>query len=173
MAQPQVEQRVGQLTQVLGEMKRLHDELAVVVRNKLAAMRAADADRLRSATSREEFLTGRLREQDGLRKQLLELIGATFGIDPKAARQMCVRDLADRVAEPMRSRLLGLAAALRERVTETAEVNRVAAVVTHEMLKHFRSVYETMARATASAGVYSRTGQTERCTEMNVFNAVV
>jgi hypothetical protein len=168
-----IEQRIEQLTTVLGELKRLHDELWLVVRNKLEAMRKADTDAIRSATAREEFLIRRMREQDGLRKQLLELIGKLVNIPAPQARRMAVSEVADYAKEPVKSQLLALAAALRDRVKETAEGNRVAAVVSHEMLKHFRQVYDVMAQVDQGPAVYSRTGQAERRTGTSVFDAVV
>jgi len=173
MATVTVERRVEQLETVLGELRRLHDELSLVVRNKLESIRKADTDAIRSATTREEFLIGRIREQDGMRKQLLELIGKALDVPAPRARVMTIREVAAHVTEPARSRLLALAAALRERVRETAEGNRVAAVVSHEMLRHFRQVYEVMARVDDSPAVYSRTGRAERRCGTNVFDAVV
>jgi hypothetical protein len=166
------EQRVGQVVKVLGEMKRLHDELAVVVRQKLAAMRAADTDGMRSAVAREEFLARRIREQDGLRKQVLQLLGEQMGMSAAQARAMTLSELAGRVNEPSRSQLLLLAATLRETVRETAECNRIVAVVSREMLKHFRQIYEVMAQASGTPGVYSWTGRAEVRPGTAVFEAV-
>lgn len=166
------EQRVGQVVAVLAELRRLHDDLGVVVQRKLQAMRTADTDGLRSAVAREEFLTQKIREQDGLRKQILQLIGEQIGMPAAKARAMTVRELAGRVSEPARSRLLALGAALRETVQETAESNRVAAIVSQEMLKHFRRVFQMMAEANRTPGAYSRTGRAESKNGMSVFEAV-
>lgn len=160
------------MVKVLSELKRLHDELAVVVREKLSAMRKADTDAMRSAVAREEFLAQRIHEQDGLRKQIVQLIGEQTGIPAAQARAMTVSEFAGRVAEPSRSQLLVLAAALREKVKETAEANRVAAIVSQEMLKHFRRIYQVMARANVVPGVYSWTGRTELRPGSTVFEAV-
>lgn len=171
VAQIASEQRVAQLVTVLGELKRLHDELAIVVQRKLDAMRAANADAIRSTCSREEFLAQKIREQDGLRRQLLELVGTQMGLAGEVARAMTVTELADRVGEPARSRLLVLAAALRERVRATADTNRVVGLVSHEMLKHFRQVYGVMAEANRAPGLYSRRGRNEN-PAITVFEAV-
>lgn len=173
MASLSVEKRVGQVVKVLGELKRLHDELAVVLKGKLEAMRKANTDALRSATTREEFLLQRIREQDGLRQQLMDLVGELVGWPPGEARTATVSRLAGHVAEPLRSQLLALAAALRERVQETAESNRVAAMISGEMLRHFRRVFQTMAQGNPrQAGVYSRTGLADTRAATKVFEAV-
>lgn len=168
-----LEQRLDQLVTVLGELRRLYDELAVVVRNKLTAMRKAETDAIRSACSREEFLTQKIAEQDGLRKQILDLIGELLILGDRKGRTLTITELNGYISEPYRSRLVGLAAALRSRLEETAEMNRVAAIVSHEMVKHFHQVYEVMARANESAGLYSRTGQAVTRPAVTVFDAVV
>ncbi len=173
MTNATLDKRVGQVVQVLSELKHLHDELALVVRRKLDAMRAADTDALRSAVAREEFLAQRIREQDGLRRQIVELIGAALGRSAAESRAMTVSELAECLGEPARSRLLLLAGALRERVRETGELNRVAGAVSREMLRHFRHVFQVMAQASPpSGGVYTRSGFTETRTGMSVFEAV-
>jgi len=166
------EQRMAQVATVLGELKRLHGELGFVVQQKLDAMRKADTDAIHAATAREEFLAQRIREQEGLRRQILQLIGEANGMPAARARAMTIRELAELAAEPLRSRLLAAGAALRETVVETAERNRVAAIVSQEMLKHFRQVYQVMARTNGVQGGYSWTGRAETRPGMAVFEAV-
>ncbi len=173
MAGVSYEKRVEQVVRVLDELKHLHDELAVVVKGKIQAMRAADTDALRSAVAREGFLTQRIREQDGLRRQIMELVGELLGLSPDEAGRMTVSELAQRTVEPARSRLLAVAAAIREKAQEAARANEVAAMITAEMLKHFRHVFEVMAQVDArEVGLYSRTGRTEARAAMSVFEAV-
>lgn len=168
-----MEQRLDQLLTVLGEIKRLYDELGVVVQAKLEAMRRADADGIRSACSREEFLTRRLGEQDGLRKQILDLLGESLALGERRGRTLTLREVGERVGEPWRSRLLSVAAALKAKLEETAERNRVAALVSQEMVKHFRQVYEVMAQSNQTVTLYSRTGKPEARASRAVFDAVV
>lgn len=173
MATTSVDRRVEQVIAMLGEMKALHDELCMVVKRKLDALRRADVDAIQSATAREDFLARRIHECDGMRKQVMELIATSMGVARSHAREMTVSELADRVGEPASSRLVVLAAALRDRIRETAEANRVAALITQEMLKHFRHVYDVMATANQQPGVYTRSGSAAPRRAVSVFEAVV
>lgn len=168
-----MEQRLEQLVKVLSDLRHLYEELSLVVKKKLAAMREADIDGIRSACAREEFLVQRIGERDGLRRQICDLVGQELTLGDRQGRSLTLREMSSLVAEPWRSRLLGLAGALRARLEETAETNRVAAMVSHEMVKHFRHLYEVMAQANQTVLFYSRTGQAESKGSRPVFDAVV
>jgi len=152
------EKRVGQLLALLEEMHQLCAELREVIGRKLAAMRRADTEAMAQAAGRERFLTERLEEREGLRKQLMELIGEQFGRDGKASRAMTISELASRVGEPLAVRLTALGGVLRQAMQQTAEANRVAALVGREMLGHFQRIYAVMAAGGREQSGYSRLG---------------
>jgi hypothetical protein len=169
MGSDAVHKRVSQLAALLEDIHGLYDELHGVIQRKLEGMRRADAEAMSAASSRERFLTGRLRERDGLRKQLLEHIGSQLGLDPGAARCMTVSEVASHVGEPLAGRLSALAASIRPLMQRTAEANRVAALAGREVLGHFRRVYTTLAASGAEPGTYSRSGRAEALHSTRVF----
>jgi len=160
------------LIRVLTELKRLHEELALVVQNKLDAMRRADTQAIGSAVAREEFLIGRIRDQESLRRRLLDGIARDPDRSTASAQPLTAAELAARLHEPYRSRLLGLAAGLRACVRQTEEANRVAAIISAEMIRHFRQIYQVMAAAGSSPGVYARNGRPQAGGGASVFEAV-
>ncbi len=167
-----VESRSRDLVALMCDLKELHEELLSVIGQKLAAMRRADTDALNSCLARERFLSDRIRQQEGLRQQLVRLMGQEIGLPAEAAQQLSLRDLAEELGEPRRAQLLGLAASVREVLAAIDRSNKVATLVTEEMLKHFRRVYAAMARAGHSAGTYSSGGELTTDRPARVFEAV-
>jgi hypothetical protein len=167
-----IESRSGELAFLLSDLKKLHEELLAVIQHKLAAMRRADADAINSCLAREQFLVGRIRQQEGLRQQLVQLIGKELGLTPEQAVRLPLKALAERLDEPRRGQLLAQAAGLRETMLGIDRSSKVAAMVTGEMLKHFRQVCLAMARAVQSTGTYSPTGRLNSEAPAGVFEAV-
>jgi len=167
-----IESRSRDLVALMCDLKKLHEELLSVIQQKLGAMRRADTDALNSCLAREQFLSDRIRQQEGLRQQLVQLIGQEIGISAEAAQHLSLRELAEELGEPRRAQLLGLAGSVREVLAAIDRSNKVATLVTEEMLKHFRRVYAAMARAGDSAGTYSPGGELTTDRPARVFEAV-
>lgn len=167
-----LESRCRELIGLLGELRELHEELLAVIQQKLAAMKRADTDGVGSCVARETFLSNRIREREGFRQQLGQLIARELGVGPEAARKLSVTQIAEHVPEPRRGQLLALSAGTREVLRSIDEANKVAALVTGEMLKHFRQVYSAMARTGASTGTYSAGGRRTPDRPVQVFDAV-
>lgn len=171
MSHNALQKRVAQLVTLLEEIRRLYEELGGVIQRKLEGMRRADTEAMASASNRERFLTGRLRERDGLRRQLMELIGDQLGLPAADARSMTVSDVASRVGEPLAGRLTALADSTRTLMQQTAEGNRLAGLVGKEMLGHFRQVYASLTSGASRNGVYSRSGRPETTGLTQMFEA--
>jgi hypothetical protein len=167
-----IESRSSELVFLLGEFRKLHEELLAVIQHKLAAMRRADVEAVNSCLAREQFLANRIRQQEGLRQQLVQLIGKELGLAAEQTVRLSLKGLAERLEEPCRGRLLAQAAALRETMMTIDRANKVAAMVTGEMLKHFRQVCMAMARVGQSTGTYSPAGRLNSEAPARVFEAV-
>jgi len=167
-----IESRTGELLIVMGELKQLHEELLTVLQQKLAAMRRADTEGLNSCTARQRFLVDRIRQKEGLRRQVVQLIGKAMGMPAERAADWPLRELAERLPEPRRGQLLAQAAVVREILLAIDKTNTVAALVTGEMLKHFQQVCAAMARTGQSTGTYSSAGRLNSEPPVGVFEAV-
>jgi len=164
------DKRLKELTVLLADMSRLHQKLLEAVRHKLEAIRGADAEAMHRAARQEGELARRIKDQEGLRQLLMEELGEELGLASAQVRKLTVSELAARVAEPVRSRLTVLGAELRKCATEIARLNRVNAVVSQEMLKHFRTVYDTVTRGTVTRDFYGRTGRPQRGTPLALID---
>ena len=151
--------RLKELTVLLAEMKRLHEGLLSAARRKSEAMRRADTQAMEQAGREERALADRIKDQEGLRKVLMERIGERMGFSAPQARKMSISELARSVAEPIRTQLTVLGAELRKLASEIARLNRIAALVSQEMVRHFRAVYEAMTQQSQTGEFYGRTGR--------------
>ncbi len=170
--EPSTEQRLNDLVRVLGDLTRLHEELRATIRRKLDAARAAEVEVIQSCTAREAFLATRLRQRDGLRRQLAERIGGDMGLAAETARSASVSELVREAPEPLRGRVLAAATALRDRAEQVADLNRTAALVTGTMLEHLRAVTTAMTQAGSESSGYSSEGRRAVGAPVRVFDAV-
>jgi hypothetical protein len=167
----QAQRRAGELTQLLSELHTLYGELHEVVTRKLQAIRQNDTSAMQSCQAREKFLTERLSERDGLRKQLTRLIAHALELPAEPAPTLS--QLADALGEPAAGALRVWAVRLRERVGPLEKVQQVAKLVTQEMLRHFGHLHEAMRLAASrDAGVYDAAGQRRATAVDAVLDAV-
>lgn len=159
------------LARLLAQMVELHGELATLMRGKLDAVRRADSDRMQSITAREQMLTERVVEREGLRRQITRHIIEGLGLDPAEHAGIRLTDLAEYLPEPRRSQLLVAAAGLKDKLAEIERIRVTTTLVTQEMLKHMEEVFAVMTAGPA-ADVYSRSGRPAKPGSANVFEAV-
>lgn len=157
-----LDKRLKELATLLTNMRRLHERLHETVRGKLEAIRRADTEAIHEAGREEGRLAESIKSQEGLRRLLMDKVGGELGVPPTKARKLTIGELAASVTEPARSQLTVLGADIRKLASEIARVNRINALVSHEMLKHFRNVYEAMTQGTAPRNVYGCTGRPQR-----------
>lgn len=163
------DKRVAQLVTLLEEIQRLYVELADVLERKLTAVRRADTAGMTASSRRERFLVDRIRERDGLRRQLMVLVGQAWDMNAKAAEKMSVREVAAKSEKALADRLTALADAIRAAMERVAHANRIIDVVGKSMSQHFRSVYEAMTSGLRERDVYSRTGRPTGDVALRVF----
>lgn len=161
------------LVRLLGDLTSLHSELAMHMRNKLEAIKQADANRIQSITAREMLLAERSAEREGLRRQITARILKSLGRAEKdnAAEQVTLTELAELFPEPRRSQLLVAAAGLREKLKEIDRMRTTVSLITQEMLKHLAEVLKVMSAGVGS-DVYSRSGRRQNAGVAAVFEAV-
>ncbi|HEY3242052.1 MAG TPA: flagellar export chaperone FlgN [Phycisphaerae bacterium] len=165
--------RIDDLVVLLDRLTLLHAELLGSVQDKLQQMRAGSIEGMQSGAQREQALVARIAEQEGLRKQLMDVIGRGLGAAGQRARSWTVSELADRLLEPQRGALLNAARRLRESIAEVARANRMAGLVAQEVLRHFRHIFAAIAGAcpTQPAG-YSPRGDVVAVINRTLFDAV-
>lgn len=167
-----IARRTRDLVRLLEELKTLQERLLKLVEARIDAMKRADMSALRELTEHEEALTRRIRERDGLRRQVADAVAEETGCPPRSGRDMTVAQLAARVGEPARTLLLDAVADLRKIVLRVVRANRIASVVARELINHVSWVFASVRPAGGKLVGYSGEGAVVGSSEMRLFETV-
>jgi len=172
VAAKEVDLLAKDLVRLLADLGGLHGEMAMHMRDKLEAIKQADADRIQSITARELLLADRVAEREGLRRQIAARIVRGLGLEAGEGQSPSLTELAEHFGEPRRSQLLVAAAGLREKLHEIARVQARTSLITQQMLKHLGAVLDVMRSGGVNTDIYSRSGTRQRSGPASVFEAV-
>jgi len=161
-----------ELVRLLNDMAGIHEELTVLMRSKLEAIRRADGDAIQSVTVRETALANRLAEREGLRRDLVRNILRELGMSSRKPQNIRMTELAECFAEPRRSRILVATTGLRARLEQIERLSATTRMITTEMLRHMEEIIGVMTSGGPTTGVYSRAGSRETSGRASVFEAV-
>jgi len=160
------------LVRLLSELTELHGELAMHMRSKLDAIKAADTDRISSITAREIVLAERAMEREGLCRQITRQILAGLGLSKSLSEPIKLSDLAERLPEPRRSQILVAVTGLKTRLQEIEKMRVTTTLITQEMLKHIGEVISAMTSGGPGDDAYGRAGQRKGPVPARVFEAI-
>lgn len=142
--------QVPVLETVLKQLADRHEQLLSLMKRQREALRLADPRGVSECSRLENTLVQAIGE---LEKTRLELVAElTKAVDPNAPAPMRMRDLAERLPEPSRGRLLVLREQLRERITQVKEQSSVTRRATESLLKHMQGLVQTLGNAGRAAG---------------------
>jgi hypothetical protein len=154
----QGQRRAAELVELLGDLHALYSELHEVVSRRLQAIRRNDHDVMQSCQARERFLSEKLAERDGLRKQLVRLIAQALDLPEEPLPTLS--QVADAVGEPRAGALRVWATRLRELVERLESAQQIATLVTQEMLRHLDHLQDAVRQAaTRDCGTYNAAGR--------------
>jgi hypothetical protein len=168
----QVDLLARDLVRLLADLVSMHAELADHAREKLEAIRCADADRIQSILAREMLLADRIAEREGLRRQIVRKLAEGLGLRVGRDAGLRLTELAEHFTEPRRSQLLVAAAGLRDKLVELQRLHHTHSLVTQEMLKHLGEVLKVMRGGGAGLESYTSHGRREHRDVASVFEAV-
>lgn len=160
------------LIALLGRLEGLHHELRDALNRKLESMRGARLDDLHGCVQRERALTTRIGEQDGLRKQLMVQLGRGFGLSTDVARRLSARRLAERLAEPDRSRLNKVAARLKVAVEGVRKMNDLIGRVSARVLEHLDELFSSITAPEPDQVGYTQEGRAFQRGRSELFEAI-
>jgi len=147
---------VRKLERVLAEQVGAHEKLLELLRGSREAMREADASKVATLAQRENGLLQRIAE---LEKQRLQLAAdLTLKLEPGASEPRRLTELAERLPEPSRGRLLVLRQQLRERIEQVRHASAAAKRVSSSLLQHMQGLVQTINVAMTGGGTYGREG---------------
>jgi len=162
--------RFRDLLNLLEGMRAMHADMVALAADKLEAMRRADLAAMSHCAEREQTLSRRMTEREGLRKQLMDAVATELGIAGKG-RALTVSQLAALLAEPAREEWLAVAGKLRETVLRLSRVNLLVGVAAREIVNHMKWVFAAVRpRPSARQGYAQRgspvSGETELILEI-------
>jgi uncharacterized protein YdbL (DUF1318 family) len=163
---------VVDLVRLLEDLRGSHEQLLSLIERKTAAMKQANLETMRSLGVAEQEVAARIRERNGLRRQLMESIAAHIGVSRANARVMTASQLAARLPEGEGQPLLDAARALSETMTRVGKVNRMARLISGRILAHLKAVFQAITTPDEKADGYSDAGGPVTRTDAVLFETV-
>lgn len=158
----------SELVNQLIEIRDLHEQLLLAVRNKQTYMRSGNMNELESWSAREKFLIDCIAQGDQRRREISDQLAKHMKIETPAT----VSQLAASLIEPHRSRLLALGGAIRGLAEQVYQVNQVNDAVTREILECFAQMHRQFAASQCDLGLYDPNGRKRVSTAVNMLDAV-
>ncbi len=172
MTRPVESKRLRDLIRLLGGLQKLHGQLRSLVEVKIDAMKRADIAAMGELSRQEQTLAERLATYEESRRRLMEAMGEELGLSSQAARAITVSQLASRLSQPQRSLLRDAAGKLREVASQVAQANRVAGVVSREILNHLKFVFASVRPKEGQPVGYCGDGAPVGSGKMQIFETV-
>lgn len=138
------------LEAVLKQLADRHEHLLALMKRQREALRQADHHGVSEYSRLENTVVQAIGELEKRRQELVAEL--TRAVDPSAKAPMRMRDLAERLPEPSRGRLLVLREQLRERIAKVKEESSVTRRATESLLKHMQGLVQTLGKAGRAAG---------------------
>lgn len=155
-----MDKQLAQLEDVLVKQAAAAERLEAILKQKLDAVRRAQHDRM---TDYSRLENEQVQVIGDLEKQRLVLVAElTQLVDPDASQPLRLGELAERLPEPMRGRLLVLRQQLRQRLQATQHETSVARLAAETLLHHIQGIVQTISGALSGVGTYGKQGAPPR-----------
>lgn len=138
----QAEQTCVALEAVLNQMVALHHEMLTLLERKREAMRKGDDRAMTELCALENAKVQAIGELE--KKRLTLVARLTLLVDPKAAEPMRMVDVAERLPEPARGRLLTLRQQLRSQLEAVKHQTAVARRAAESLVRHVQGLVQGM-----------------------------
>jgi hypothetical protein len=163
--------RAGDLARLMDQLAALNEQLLMLATRKLEAIRAADLGAMSACNDEQELVCKRLTEREGLRKQLMDAIGAELGLAVRTGRRLTISQLLPKLPHAACAQVSAARDSLRDIVGKLAQANRVSGAVSRELIHHLEFVFSAVRPSVAATGQYSASG-TLRPAASRVFETV-
>ena len=157
-----MDKTLAQLEDVLREEAAAHERLLATMDQKLDAMRNANREQLAACCRAENELVQAIGEHEKQRLTLVAVLTQT--LDPRAVSPLRMGELAERLPEPARGRLLVLRAQLRERIEAVRSRGGTLRRAADGLLAHMSGLMQAVSGALSDTGTYGRRGATPTAT---------
>lgn len=148
---------LDKLERILRAQLEGHQRLLKCMDRKRQAIRTADIGSVADICAEENIIIQRLAEVE---KHRLELLGRfTEALRPKAAKPLTMAEIAQSAAEPQQTRLITLAAQLRETLGELKAASSIIRAAAETLSRHMTGIVQTVQSALSRACVYGSRGK--------------
>ncbi len=148
---------VDQLETLLRELLDQHSQLLATMQRKREVMKTGERRAMDALCRLEGELVQRI---TGMEKRRLELVAAlTLHVAPDAAEPMKLSDLAQRLEEPARGRLLVARQQLVGRMQQVQHETSVARRAAESLVRHMTGLIQTIGTLSTGVSTYGRQGQ--------------
>ncbi len=147
---------IAKLEETVQKQIVLHEKLLTVLKLKLDAFRKADHDAAVNVARQENAELQAIAE---LEKQRLMLVAdLTRLVDRSAAKPLIMGELAQKLPEPARGRLLVLRGRLKERMEAVQRECGIARRASESLLRHMQGIVQSISGAMSGISTYGRQG---------------
>ncbi len=151
-----MDKQLQQLEELLRGQIAAHEALGSIMTRKAAALRLADRRQLMDCC---ELENKQVQAIGDLEKQRLQLVAdLTLMIQPQAGEPMRLAELAQRLPEPSRGRLLVLRQQLVERMTAVHRQTQSARHATQTLVAHMHGLIQSIGTAMTGVATYGQRG---------------
>lgn len=151
---------IAKLEEAVQRQIALHEKLLTVMKLKVEAFRRADHEAVATCTRQENTELQAIAE---LEKQRLTYVAElTQYLEPKATQPMLLGELANRLPEPARGRLLVLRAALKERMESVQREGSMLRRASETLLSHMHGIVQSISGAITGISTYGKKGAPPR-----------
>jgi hypothetical protein len=162
---------ITNLEALLKQQLEQHEALTQTLLRKRSALRAARASEISECTLVENQHLQTISE---LEKRRIELSGElTLMLDPAAKQPMRLDELASRLADPARTRLLVLRVQLRKAIERVKHEAGIARMATESVLRHITGMVQSIGASATGTTTYGQHGaRPRRAAAVSTFSMV-
>ena len=151
---------IAKLEDTVQRQIAIHEKLLTVIKLKVDAFRKADHDAAVACMRQENLELQSIAEME---KQRLSLVAElTHCLDPNAKLPLVMGELAERLPEPARGRLLVLRAKLKERMETVQREGGIVRRASESLLRHMQGIVQSISGAITGISTYGRKGAPPR-----------
>lgn len=150
---------VADLESMMLEFVSCYERLLDLVRRRHDAMRRARTDELAACIHEESVVIQRIAELEKARLRVVGVLAERFGSPQNMYTRLSW--IADRLGEPTRGKLTGVAQRLRELIETVRRENETVGLAARALALHMEGLMRQLAGRLNHAQVYSRAGAVE------------
>ena len=144
------------LESTLKQLLSLHGELLELLTSKREVLRKSDNQAVTGLCILEHEKLQKIAELE--KQRLMQVAELTLKVDPQAKEPLRMAELAERLDEPQRGRLLVARQQLLERMKQVQQETNIVRRATESLAKHMHGIVQTLGALSAGVSTYGSGG---------------